>query len=202
MIELVGIGIAAASMGVSVVTAWLTLGRRGRIRAAQPPTVYFGPDGAREVHSKVFVRLLLYSTAARGRIVEGMYARLHRGDSTQTFSVWVCGERRGELIRGAGLTVRPDGIARDHHFLLPRDGTAYPFLAGHYRLELFAVLVGDRRPTKLKTIELSLNESHATTLRDDKTAGLYFDGCRSRIAPDCIIKLPSSTRHARELALG
>lgn len=175
MLELLGIGVAAISMGVSIATAWLTLGGRGRVRAAQPPTVYFGPDGAGGGNTKIFVRLLLYSTAARGRIVEGMYARLHRGDSTQSFSVWVCGEGRGELSRGAGITVRPDGVARDHHFLLPRDGTTYAFLAGVYKLDLFAVIVGDARPTKLTTIEISVSEAQAATLHDNKTAGLYFD---------------------------
>ena len=145
------------------------------MRATQVPTVYFGPDGGHEGRPKVFVRLLLYSTAARGRIVEGMYARLHRGDSSQSFSVWVFGEARGELSRGAGLTVRPDGVPRDHHFLLPRDGTAYSFLPGAYKLELFALVVGKKRSIKLTSLELNVTEAQAERLRRDETAGLYFD---------------------------
>ncbi len=45
-------------------------------------------------------------------------------------------------------------MALDHHFLLPRDGTTYRFLAGVYRIELFAVLVGGARPLKLRSVEL------------------------------------------------
>lgn len=141
----------------------------------QPPTIYFGPDGARERHAKVFVRALLYATAARGRIVEGMYARLTRGDSTQTFSVWVCGEGRNALGRGVGLAVRPDGAALDHHFLLPRDGTTYRFLAGAYKVELFVVVVGRTRPMKLRAVELTVTDAQAAALNEDPTSGLYFD---------------------------
>jgi hypothetical protein len=173
MLDLLSLGVAAVSMGISGVTAWLTLGRRGRLRCAQPPTIYFGPDGAREQHPKVFVRLLLYTSAARGHIVEGMFARLHRGDSVQTFGVWVVG-KSGDLHRGAGVAVRQEGTALDHHFLLPSDGTAYQFLAGEYKLHLFAIVVGRSKPYRLTTVELPVTESQAERLRE-KATGLYFD---------------------------
>jgi hypothetical protein len=175
MLPVISLAVSGLSLVVAATTAWLTLWRRGRVRMGQPPTIYFGPDGARERQSKVFVRALLYATAARGRIVEGMYARLTRGDSAQTFSVWVCGEGRGALGRGVGLAVRPDGAALDHHFLLPRDGTTYRFLAGVYKVELFVVLVGRARPMKLRTVELTVTEPQATALNEDPTSGLYFD---------------------------
>jgi len=63
----------------------------------------------------------------------------------------------------------------DHHFLLPRDGTTYAFLAGTYKVEIFGVVVGNKRPVKLTTIELSVSDTQAARLRDDKSAGLYFD---------------------------
>ncbi len=85
------LSVATVSLAVSAANAWLTLWRRGTVRMAQPPTVYFGPDGARELHPKVFVRCFLYSTSVRSRCIEGMFARLRRGDSSQTFPVWVCG---------------------------------------------------------------------------------------------------------------
>lgn len=88
---------------------WLTLLRRGTVRMAQPPTVFFGPDGGHERQPKIFVRGLLYATSTRGHIVESMFARVRRGDSSQAFPVWVCGEARNGLSRGAGLAVRADG---------------------------------------------------------------------------------------------
>jgi hypothetical protein len=103
-----------------------------------------------------------------------MFARLHRNESAQTFGVWVVG-KSGDLRRGAGVAVRQDGSALDHHFLLPRDGTTYQFLAGEYKLDLFAIVVGRSKPHRLASIVLSVSDSQADRLRDDKTAGLYFD---------------------------
>ncbi len=173
--EALGLGLSLVSLGLSATTAWLTLWRRGTIKLAQPPSVYFGPDGAREVHPKVFLRGLLYSTAIRPRIIEGMYVRLRRGDSVQSFPVWVCGDDKGSLQRGAGLAVGPDGAALHHHFLLPADGTTFQFLAGTYVLEIFAVLVGRRTPLALKTLALTVTDPQAAALSNDLTRGLYFD---------------------------
>lgn len=141
---------------------------------AQPPTVYFGPDGNRSQHPKVFVRALLYSTAHRAHVVDGMFAKVRRGDLVQSFTRWVCGTN-GELARGVGAAVRSEGLALDHHFLLPEDGTSFQFLPGTYRLEVFATLVGGRGPLLLKTVELVVSESQAQRLRDDSTIALYFD---------------------------
>ena len=167
--------VSSVSLGVSAANAWLTLWRRGTVRMAQPPTVYFGPDGARELHPKIFVRCFLYSTSIRSRCVESMFARVHRGDSSQTFPVWVCGGARDDLSRGAGLAVGADGVALHHHFLLPRDGTTYQFLSGAYRVELFAVVVGQIGSLKLHELELQVTEAQAAQLGSNTRCGLYFD---------------------------
>ena len=174
-VALGSLAVATVSLMVSVANAWLTLWRRGTVRMAQPPTVYFGPDGARELHAKVFVRCFLYSTSERSRCIEGMFARLRRGDSTQTFPVWVCGGARDDLSRGAGLAVGAAGVALHHHFLLPRDGTTYQFLPGNYVIELFAIVVGQKGHLKLREIEVQVTEAQAEQLRDDARHGLYFD---------------------------
>jgi hypothetical protein len=141
---------------------------------AQPPTIYFGPDGVRE-HPKIFVRALIYGTSVRGRILEGMFAKLSRGDSVQTFPVWICGEEKNKLGRGVGLSVTAAGLGLNHHFLLPRDDTIYRFLPGLYRLELFCVLVGGTHRLKLRSIDLVVSEGQAARLAADKQSGLYFD---------------------------
>ena len=79
------LAVATVSLAVSAANAWLTIWRRGTLRMAQPPTVYFGPDGARELHQKIFIRCFLYSTSARRQCVESMYARVHRGDRRRRF---------------------------------------------------------------------------------------------------------------------
>ena len=174
-IALGSLAVSAVSLALSAANAWLTLWRRGTVRMAQPPTVYFGPDGARELHQKIFVRCFLYSTSARTHCVESMYARLRRGDSSQTFPVWVCGGAGADLSRGAGLSVGAEGVALHHHFLLPRDGTTYKFLPGTYVVELFAVMIGQKRALKLQALDLHVSDAQADQLGSDARRGLYFD---------------------------
>lgn len=89
----------------------------------RPTVVFFGPDGRRgdgeAPRLKVFLRTLLYSTARRGQTLESMHVNLRRAESTQNFSIWVYGDDR--LARGSGLYVGHDGVACNHHFLLPED---------------------------------------------------------------------------------
>ena len=119
--------ISLLALAVSVTTAWLTLFRRGTIRMTQPTVVFFGPDGPAG-SPKVFLRTLLYSTAKRGQIVENMFVKLRRRQSLQTFNIWVYCD--GPLARGSGLFVGDSGITCNHHFLLPKDGTDFKWLAG------------------------------------------------------------------------
>ena len=120
--------ISFCALTISFITAWLTLFRKGRLRMTRPTVIFFGPNGPTSQGSglKVFLRILLYSTAKRAHIVEGMFVTLRRGESVQTFNIWVYGEKH-HLLRGSGLRVADDGVVCDHHFVLPRDGT--PFLS-------------------------------------------------------------------------
>ena len=68
--------IAIVSLCISVLTAWLTLLRRGRLPMTKPAMVFFGFDDVPRTTAKIFLRTLLYSTAARGQVVEGMFAKL------------------------------------------------------------------------------------------------------------------------------
>jgi hypothetical protein len=55
------------------------------------------------------------------------------------------------------MFVGESGVATNHHFLAPKDGNFFHFGDGHYRLELFARLLGDKRQTRLfsQTFEIS-----------------------------------------------
>ncbi|MFN0155893.1 MAG: hypothetical protein ACKVUT_16095 [Gaiella sp.] len=173
MSAMTAIIISSLALLVSAGTAYLTFLRRGRLRATLPTVVYFGPDGPKEAGlSKVYLRTLLYSTSRRGQVVESMHVSVSRGETRQNFSIWVLGDER--LSRGSGLFVGEQGIATNHHFLLPADGTAFPFSAGHYDLRLFAKRVGDRRSRELLCLHLTVTDAHAgALLRED--CGLYFD---------------------------
>lgn len=170
------IGISFFSLIICVATAWLTWFRKGELRMTQPTVIFFGPDGesrsGKHRHLKVFLRTLLYSTSRRGQTVESLHVNLQRGESRQNFSIWVYGDER--LARGSGLFVPEAGVACNHHFLLPEDGSDFHLLAGEYTLRVYAKKVGAQTPMELSKIRLRISEPHAQALQDVNT-GIYFD---------------------------
>lgn len=176
MTEWVAVGISGIALIVSIVNAWLTLLRTGDLRMTQPTVVFFGPDGGRgdgeKPRLKVFLRTLLYSTSRRGQTVESMHVSLQRAESKQNFSIWVYGD--DHLARGSGIHVGLDGVACNHHFLLPEDGADFKLLPGRYTVRVFAKRVLDREPRQLAELALSISESQAKEL-DNDNAGIYFD---------------------------
>ena len=168
----IGIIISILALAISSLTAYVTLIRRGNIRMTQPTVVFFGPDGPGG-SPKVFLRTLLYSTAKRGKIIENMFVKLRRGESAQNFNIWVYGDNPAALARGSGLFVSEEGIVCNHHFLLPKDGNSFEFVAGEYILESYVSLVG-QESTLLNKISLSITETQANALKNSQN-GLYFD---------------------------
>lgn len=100
-----------------------------------------------------------------------MFIRLQRGESYQNFNVWVY-DNNG-LVRGSGLFVKRDGIACNHHFLLPRDGSKYSFLSREYTLQVFVETV-DKNPIKIFEQLLSITKSQEDEM-SKKKIGTYFD---------------------------
>lgn len=166
--------IAGLALGVSSVTAWLTLFRRGTITMTQPTVFFFGPDGRSqsEPAPKIYLRTLLYSTSRRGRVVENMYVSLSHGEARQNFNIWVYGEER--LTRGSGLFVGPEGVAANHHFLLPKDASRFQFREGQYKLNVYVHLLGDRADKLLFSQILEVSREQAEALIEPDN-GLYFD---------------------------
>jgi len=168
--------ISVLSLAISTLTAWLTLFRRGTVKMTQPTVIFFGPDTPRSRDElalpKVYLRTLLFSTSKRGRVIESLHVTLSRNETHQNFNIWVYGDDR--LVRGSGLFVGETGVAANHHFLIPRDGTAFHFTEGRYRLEVFAQLLGDGRRKLLFSQVLELSGEMAIRLAEPG-AGVYFD---------------------------
>lgn len=57
---------------------------------------------------------------------------------------------------------------------MPSDGASFAFVAGAYKLELFAKLLGDTSTLKLLSQTLEVSQHSANALREPDT-GLYFD---------------------------
>src|SRR5690606_13752606 len=87
------------------------------------------------------------------------------------FNVWVY-DNDG-LVRGSGLFVNKNGLACNHHFLLPKDGTNYGFMAGDYQLQVFVEAV-DEQPKKIFEQRLTLTKEQESEMFN-KNAGTYFD---------------------------
>ena len=169
--ENLSIIIALIALVISISTFWLTRIKTGRIKMTRPTVIFFGPDGVGETHKKVFIRTLLYSTSDKGKYIQNMFVRLQRGESVQNFNIWVY-DSNG-LVRGSGLYVNKSGIASNHHFLMPKDGSSYNFLAGEYKMQIFVETVNEK-PKKIFEQILVLSEKQQDEMIEKK-AGTYFD---------------------------
>lgn len=170
--EITSIIISALALIISGITAWLALFHKGTIKMTQPTIFFFGPDGI-SGPPKIFLRTLLFSTANKGHIIENMYIKLQRGESVKNFNIWVYGEKE-TLARGSGLFVGKEGIACNHHFLLPKDRTSFKFLPGEYILKIFVSLLARKTPILLFTQKLSLSKEFAEEINKGNS-GVYFD---------------------------
>lgn len=194
MADPVTVTMSVLALAISATTAWLTLFRRGTVKMTQPTVIFFGPDTPRTREDvplpKVYLRTLLFATSKRGRVIESMHVSLLRNETHQTFNIWVHGDEK--LVRGSGLFVGESGVAANHHFLTPKDGSSFQFSAGHYRLDVYARLLGDRDRTLLFAQELEVTPDVAATLKEPGT-GLYFDwgADSSRYLPHVEKRLPS-----------
>ena len=176
--------ISAFALVTSLLTAWLTLFRRGTVRMTRPTVIFFGPDRGTDGDSvpKIFLRTLLFSTSKRGRVIENMHVSLTRNETRQNFSIWVYGD--GRLARGSGLFIGESGIATNHHFLAPQDKNAFRFLEGSYRLEVFASLLGCKKSILLFSQQLDIQNDLGLSLKE-QDAGIYFDW-----GPDALRYIP------------
>jgi hypothetical protein len=172
MSNLVSLLISLVALGISSVTVWLTLLRRGKLQMTRPTVVFFGYDFQPKMTAKIFMRTLLYSTSVRGKVIEGMYAKLQHGDNEETFGFWGYGETN-RLVPGSGLYVSQSGVGANHHFVLSVDRPPYRFTTGNYIIEVFARIVGQQSPLKLSEIKITLTTDHATALATEQ--GVLFE---------------------------
>jgi hypothetical protein len=159
------------SLSVSIMVAVYTLIRRGNVGMTRPALVgllYDLPAG----EPKVFFRTLLFATGKRGHIVESLYLKVRRGDSSQTFNFWMYGDLKPLLI-GSGLRVTEDGVASNHHFLPPKGESTFTFISGNYVIEIYGRIVMAAEAKLLHTINVTLTDGQAAALKD-KTRGVFY----------------------------
>jgi hypothetical protein len=164
--------ISILALVVSIAVAWLTLFHRGTLGTTRPVLIGFLRDPPKHQNPKVFFRAMLFATGKRGHIVESLYLRVRRGESTQIFNFWMYGET-GTLSIGSGLRVGEDGVSLNHHFLPPTDAVSFAFIDGEYVIDAYARILNRNAPVLLSTVKLALSREQATALCDP-TNGVLF----------------------------
>lgn len=176
MVDPLSFMISVLSLAVSFLTAWLTLFRRGTVKMTRPTIIFFTPGAPlpnnRAASPTIHLRMRLFSTAKRGRVVESMHVALQRNESHHNFNIWVYGEKQ-KMNRGSGLFVGEAGISEDHYFLI-MDDSLFRFTEGHYSLSVFANIHGMRKPLRLFTQSLDISRDLASAL-EEQGPGVFFD---------------------------
>jgi hypothetical protein len=170
-IAIFGAIISLLSFAVSATTMYFTWLRRGRLAMTTPMLVFFGFDEVPRRTAKIFLRTLLYSTSAKGKVVEGLFVKLRRGTAEQTFGFW--GYSTDKLTHGSGLYVPQTGVVADHHFVQSVHQHMYEFAAGTYAIDVFARLAGKTALRKLAQVEVELTRDQAAALSEGK--GVMFE---------------------------
>ncbi len=173
-LALASIVISLASLGASVYTLWMVHMRRGQLKLTQPTMLFFGRDFPHNT-PKIWLRTLLFSTSARGQIIESLFLRVsHPITGEHLFDFWSHGEK-GQLSRGSGLFVGQTGVVQDNHFLLRRGAPDFLFWDGDYRITVCASILGRRKPTALMEVAVTLDGQQSAELIQILDAGIFFD---------------------------
>jgi hypothetical protein len=165
------IAISGVALGLSVLTTWLTLFRRGHVKMTMPSVIAFAPNLGTD-GTKIFLRMLLYSTAIRGQVIESLFLRLRHNNQLTRFTTWGCNVE--SLTRGAGLYVSKEGVVCDHHFLLAKPSGSIDFTPGDYELEICSTVPAKRRPEILQRVKLHLSDAESDQIRNHHKA-IWFD---------------------------
>ena len=124
-------------------------------------------------------------------MIENLFVRVTRNETSQNFNVWVYGDR--ELVRGSGLFVGEQGVSTNHHFLTTKNGHSFKFGAGNFHISLQAKTTDDPNPREIWSQSLSITDENWSEINSHK-CGIYFDwGPESaEYIPYVDSKIPSS----------
>lgn len=168
-ISIISLTISLISFLISALTFWLTKVRKGKLKMTRPSIICFtGENGNDE--PKIFIRTLLFATSDLGQYIQSMFIRVHRTETIQNFNTWAYGDNG--LVMGSGLHISKTGFSTYHHFLLPKN-ERWDFLAGEYKMEIFAETVNNKIQ-KLFELTLIVTKEQAEIMGRDKRASIFF----------------------------
>ena len=175
LVYLISAGLSLIAICISGATLWLTLVKKGRLICLRPLSFYIGcaSDETDAPYQILLRQLFIATTGPRLFFIEQLYLELRKNTSRQQFNIWVYG-KMNDLVRGSGIKVGHDGVNADHYFLLPKDVSDYAFVAGSYKLELFAKVWGREDPVLLTECEFAIDKKQSVAL-NNREQSLNFD---------------------------
>ncbi|WP_421521878.1 hypothetical protein [Ochrobactrum quorumnocens] len=123
--------------------------------------------------TKIFLRVLLFSTGKHGRVGESLFLRVREGEHQTEFSFWGMGDK--DLVRGSGLFVSETGTVTNHHFN-PLDADELFMFKPGIRNEEKARRAKSKRPSPFS---IRLSQEERTRLYCGLTASPFWDDGRS-----------------------
>ncbi len=194
-ISTVSLVFSCVSTVIAGITAFYAFVRRPRVQMTRPTFVALAFEG-REASPKVFTRTLLFATAAPGKVVEAMFARVRQGNQEATYTFWAY-DVDGRLVPGGGLFVGPQGIVTNHHFVLAKNSNKPEFSSGPVTITVFARVVGERKVCQLHEMVLSFTENQAVALNGG-TGGVFFERSPDSNEFHRVVDLPPGVRGGAE----
>jgi len=166
--------ISILALIISAITAWLAIMHRGTVKITRPHFFALLPENSPfGGQIKLFMRVLVFSTSQRGRVIESMTVTLKCEGKSFPLNYWMYGEAN-KLTIGSGVFVGHEGISVNHHFVPTNALSANDFISGHYIADIYAHLLGDNSPIKLFKLEFELSENEISTIRTSNDKAIYF----------------------------
>ena len=175
LVYLISAGLSLIAICISGTTFWLTLVKKGRLICLRPlsfniRSVSYETDATYQI---LLRQLFIATTGPRLFFIEQLYLELRKNTSRQQFNIWVyC--KKNDLVRASGIKIGHDDVNADHYFLLPKDVSDYAFVAGSYKLELFAKVWGREDPVLLTECEFAIDKKQSVAL-NNREQSLNFD---------------------------
>ncbi|MDA7561229.1 hypothetical protein N8860_05715 [Alphaproteobacteria bacterium] len=175
LVYLISAGLSLIAICISGATFWLTLVKKGRLICLRPlsfniRSVSYETDATYQI---LLRQLFIATTGPRLFFIEQLYLELRKNTSRQQFNIWVyC--KKNDLVRASGIKIGHDDVNADHYFLLPKDVSDYAFVAGSYKLELFAKVWGREDPVLLTECEFAIDKKQSVAL-NNREQSLNFD---------------------------
>jgi hypothetical protein len=172
--DIIAISISVLALVVSCVTLWLAEVRRGSVVMSQPTILFFGWDQANgEDTPKIMLRCALFSSAARGAVLENLYLLIDYDKHKWPFPFWGYDEGEG-MVRGSGLYIGREGHVAYHHFNPISVEDDFGYGPGPYSVEVWGKRFGDKAPLLLGRYTLNLEAKDMALALAERSAGVLW----------------------------